>query len=48
MVLGVAGFVSFELHNEADNYYFFDRIKPVWRTPRKNTNDSVTQVFSQV
>jgi uncharacterized protein (TIGR00288 family) len=39
MVLGIAGFMSFELHNEADNYYFFDRIKQVWRTPRKKKGE---------
>jgi uncharacterized protein (TIGR00288 family) len=43
MVLGIAGFVSFELHNEADNYYFFDRIRPVWKTPRKASKDTSSQ-----
>jgi uncharacterized LabA/DUF88 family protein len=30
IVIGVGGFTSFELHNEVDNYYFFNRIREVW------------------
>jgi uncharacterized LabA/DUF88 family protein len=43
IVIGVGGFTSFELHNEVDNYYFFNRIREVWsnaksRKPVKEMN----------
>jgi uncharacterized LabA/DUF88 family protein len=34
IILGIGGFMSFELHQEADNYFFLDRIKSVWQTPK--------------
>ena len=35
IVLGIGGFTSFELHQEADNYFFLNRISKVWQTPKK-------------
>jgi len=41
IVLGIGGFTSYELHQEADNYFFLNRISKVWQTPKKdNTSDS--------
>lgn len=34
IILGIGGFMSFELHQEADNYFFLDRIRSVWQTPK--------------
>jgi uncharacterized LabA/DUF88 family protein len=47
IVIGVGGYTSFELHMEADNYYFLDRIKEVWKTKRtaKETNQKEYLVF---
>ncbi|MEM1312848.1 MAG: NYN domain-containing protein [Patescibacteria group bacterium] len=36
IVLGIGGFTSFELHQEADNYFFLNRISRVWQSQRKN------------
>ncbi len=35
IILGVGGFTSYELHQEADNYFFLNRIRDVWSRPRK-------------
>lgn len=35
IVLGIGGFTSYELHQEADNYFFLNRISKVWQTPGK-------------
>ncbi len=35
IILGVGGFTSFELHQEADNYFFLNRISRVWQQTRK-------------
>jgi uncharacterized LabA/DUF88 family protein len=34
VVIGVGGFTSFELHQEVNEYFFFNRIRSVWQTPR--------------
>jgi uncharacterized LabA/DUF88 family protein len=39
IVIGVGGFTSYELHQEVDNYFFFNRIREVWSTP-KNQKES--------
>lgn len=44
VVLAVGGFTSFELHIEAENYFFLDRIKDVWRTKSKN-NEQKYKIF---
>ena len=36
IILGIGGFTSFELHQEADNYFFLNRISKVWQSQRKN------------
>ncbi len=35
IILGVGGFTSYELHQEASDYYFLNRITKVWQKPRK-------------
>lgn len=35
IILGVGGFTSFELHKQADNYFFLNRIKSVWYKPQR-------------
>lgn len=35
IILGVGGFTSYELHQEADNYFFLNRISHVWRKTDK-------------
>jgi uncharacterized LabA/DUF88 family protein len=44
IILGIGGFTSFELHQEADNYFFLNRISRVWQSQRKNklSMDSMT------
>lgn len=37
IILGVGGFTSYELHQEADNYFFLNRIQEVWKKPRQRT-----------
>jgi uncharacterized LabA/DUF88 family protein len=34
VVIGVGGFTSYELHQEVNEYFFFNRIRSVWQTPR--------------
>lgn len=36
IVIGIGGFVSYELHKQADNFFFFDRISKVWQKPKQN------------
>jgi uncharacterized LabA/DUF88 family protein len=36
IILGVGGFTSYELHQEADNYYFFNRIREVWKAQKQS------------
>ena len=38
VVLGVGGFVSYELHQEADSYYFLDRVRNIWQARKKPKN----------
>jgi uncharacterized LabA/DUF88 family protein len=40
IILGIGGFTSYELHQEADNYYFLNRIMDVWSSRRKNTRNN--------
>ena len=35
IILGVGGFTSYELHQEADNYFFLNRIMEVWSNRQK-------------
>jgi len=35
VVIGIGGFMSFELLEQADNYFLLDRIKIVWQKPKK-------------
>lgn len=35
IILGVGGFTSYELHQEADNYFFLNRIMDVWSNRQK-------------
>lgn len=35
LVLGVGGFTSFDLHNEADYFFFINRVKSVWHAKKK-------------
>ena len=37
VIVGVGGFTSFELHQEAENYFFFNRISRVWARKKKTT-----------
>lgn len=34
IIIGIAGFMSYELHSQAGNFFFLDRIKEVWQTPK--------------
>lgn len=34
VVIGVGGFTSYELHKEVNEYFFFNRIRSVWQTPK--------------
>jgi uncharacterized LabA/DUF88 family protein len=34
IIIGIAGFMSYELHSQAGNFFFFDRIKDVWQKPK--------------
>lgn len=43
IILGVGGFTSYELHQEADNYFFLNRIRDVWSRPRKRTARKTTK-----
>jgi uncharacterized protein (TIGR00288 family) len=36
IILGVGGFTSYELHQEADNYFFLNRISNVWQKQKKS------------
>jgi uncharacterized LabA/DUF88 family protein len=40
IILGVGGFTSYELHQEADNYFFLNRIQEVWKKPRTRSTAS--------
>jgi uncharacterized LabA/DUF88 family protein len=35
IILGIGGFTSYELHQEADNYFFLNRIAEVWQKPTR-------------
>jgi uncharacterized LabA/DUF88 family protein len=37
IILGVGGFTSFELHQEANNYFFLNRISSVWQKTGRRT-----------
>jgi uncharacterized LabA/DUF88 family protein len=44
IVIGVGGFTSFELHNEADEYFFLNRIREVWATPKGSESASSADI----
>jgi uncharacterized LabA/DUF88 family protein len=44
IILGIGGFTSFELHQEADNYFFLNRISKVWQGQRKSQLIAETQM----
>jgi uncharacterized LabA/DUF88 family protein len=44
IILGIGGFTSFELHQEADNYFFLNRISKVWQSQRKTQLTTETQI----
>jgi len=47
IILGIGGFTSYELHQEADSYFFLNRISQVWKSPRKKkTPDTEQYVLS--
>ena len=37
VILGVGGFTSYDLHQQADNYFFLNRIQEVWKKPRQRS-----------
>ena len=37
IVIATGGFTSYELHQQAHNYFFLNRISSIWRTPRKTS-----------
>jgi uncharacterized protein (TIGR00288 family) len=39
VIIGVGGFTSFDLHQEADNYFFMNRISAVWASKQKKAVD---------
>ncbi len=45
IVLGVGGFTSFELHTDADEYFFMNRIAGVWRGNRRKKENREYYVF---
>jgi len=53
VILGVGGFTSYELHQEADNYFFLNRISSVWQKYKKmpskknHNNIQVKQTLAQ-
>lgn len=40
IVIGVGGFMSYELQEQADNYFLLDRIKTVWQKRKKIKTES--------
>ncbi len=36
IIIGIGGFTSFDLHTEADNYFFLNRIREVWGAQKKS------------
>jgi uncharacterized LabA/DUF88 family protein len=47
VILGVGGFTSFELHQEADNYFFLNRISSVWQKNGRRTDSPAIPAKSQ-
>ena len=45
LLIGVGGFTSFELHAEADHYFFIDRIRAVWQEKKRLKSQSQYYVF---
>ena len=47
VVIGVGGFTSYELHKEVNEYFFFNRIRSVWQSPKtsNNTLDAIDSVL---
>jgi uncharacterized LabA/DUF88 family protein len=46
IIIGIGGFTSFDLHTEADNYFFLNRIREVWgaqKKPKADSSPTVTQ-----
>jgi uncharacterized protein (TIGR00288 family) len=46
IVIGVGGFMSYELQEQADNYFLLDRIKSVWQKQKKVKEEVATSVNS--
>lgn len=42
IVLSVGGFTSYELHHNADNYFFLNRIASLWRSPKNKPSKPKT------
>lgn len=46
IILSLGGFTSYELHQDADHYFFLDRISSVWKKPKtittKKSKEEVT------
>jgi uncharacterized LabA/DUF88 family protein len=46
MLIGVGGYTSFELHAEADHYFFIDRIRAVWQEKKRLKSQSQYYIFA--
>lgn len=42
IIIGVGGFVSYELHQMADKYFFLDRLRSVWKRTSYNQTEQPT------
>ncbi len=38
IVLSIGGFTSFYLHQDADNYFFLNRVSAIWKSRKKQSN----------
>ena len=47
-VIGVGGFTSYELHQQADNYFFLDRIASVWRSKTRDRKHEYIIFLDQI
>jgi len=43
VILGIGGFTSYELHQEADSYFFLNRISSVWKADRRVKSEQEAQ-----
>jgi uncharacterized LabA/DUF88 family protein len=48
IILGVGGFTSYELHQEADNYFFLNRIQEVWKKTSQRTSSKQVSLPSKI